>query len=58
MRHDKDDKSDSDNDAEMFRLAPHAIATANATNEIHALATDTIGPNSEDSVVRYLGKHC
>ena len=49
---------DSDNDAEMFRLAPHAIATANATKEIHTLATETIGPNSEDSVVSYLSEHC
>jgi hydroxymethylpyrimidine pyrophosphatase-like HAD family hydrolase len=42
----------------MFRLAPHAIATANATKEIHTLATETIGPNSEDSVVSYLSEHC
>jgi len=45
---------DSDNDLEMFRIAPRAIATANATPQILALATETIGPNSEDSVVRYL----
>ena len=45
---------DSDNDVEMFQLAPRAIATANATEEIRTLATETIGPNSEDSVVRYL----
>ena len=45
---------DSDNDLEMFRIAPRAIATANATPQILALATERIGPNSEDSVVRYL----
>ena len=45
---------DSDNDVEMFRLAPRAIATANATEEVRILATEIIGPNSEDSVVRYL----
>ena len=45
---------DSDNDVEMFRLAPRAIATANASEEIRRLATEIIGRNSEDSVVRYL----
>ncbi|MBT6906865.1 MAG: HAD family phosphatase [Gemmatimonadetes bacterium] len=45
---------DSDNDVEMFRLAPRAIATANASEEIRTLATEIIGRNSEDSVVRYL----
>ena len=45
---------DSENDVEMFRLAPCAVATANATEEIRTLATEIIGPNSEDSVVRYL----
>jgi hydroxymethylpyrimidine pyrophosphatase-like HAD family hydrolase len=38
----------------MFRLAPRAIATANASEEIRTLATEIIGRNSEDSVVRYL----
>jgi HAD superfamily hydrolase (TIGR01484 family) len=45
---------DSDNDVEMFRLAPRAIATANASEEIRTLATEIIGRNSEDSVVLYL----
>ena len=45
---------DGDNDVGMFELAPHAVATANATERLRNLATAIIGPNSEDSVVRYL----
>ncbi|MBN63883.1 MAG: hypothetical protein CME20_21210 [Gemmatimonadetes bacterium] len=45
---------DGDNDIGMFELAPRAIATANATKRLRNLATDVIGPNSEDGVVRYL----
>ena len=45
---------DGDNDIGMFELAPRAIAPANATKRLRTLATDVIGPNSEDDVVRYL----
>jgi Cof subfamily protein (haloacid dehalogenase superfamily) len=45
---------DGDNDIGMFELAPRAIATANATKRLRNLATDVIGTNSEDGVVRYL----
>ena len=45
---------DSDNDVEMFRMAPRAIAVANAVDAVLSLATETIGANREDSVVRYL----
>jgi Cof subfamily protein (haloacid dehalogenase superfamily) len=45
---------DGDNDIGMFELAPRAIATANATKRLRNLATDVIGPNSEDGVLRYL----
>ena len=43
-----------DNDIGMFELAPRAIATANATKRLRNLATDVIGTNSEDGVLRYL----
>jgi Cof subfamily protein (haloacid dehalogenase superfamily) len=45
---------DSDNDAEMFRLAAVAIAVANATEQIRGLATQVIGPSDQDSVALYL----
>ena len=45
---------DHNNDIEMFQEADRAIAVANATDELKALATQVIGPNDEDSVVRYL----
>lgn len=45
---------DSDNDVEMFRMAPRAIAVSNAVDTVLDLATETIGSNREDSVARYL----
>lgn len=45
---------DHTNDIEMFQVADRAVAVANATEELKALATQVIGPNDEDSVVRYL----
>ncbi|MGY8826996.1 MAG: HAD family hydrolase [Candidatus Latescibacterota bacterium] len=47
---------DNDNDVEMFRMAPHAIAVANAIDSVLDVATETIGSNSEDSVAQYLQK--
>ncbi len=45
---------DYTNDVGMFEMAPHAIAVANAHEEIHRLSTETIGDHNEDAVVRYL----
>jgi Cof subfamily protein (haloacid dehalogenase superfamily) len=42
------------NDLPMFRLAGTSIAVANATEELKAHASLVIGPNEEDSVVKYL----
>jgi Cof subfamily protein (haloacid dehalogenase superfamily) len=45
---------DSDNDVPLFRLASRSIAVANASAELKSLATEVIGPCSEDSVVAFL----
>ncbi len=45
---------DDVNDIGMFRAATHAVAVANARQEIKALAHETIGSNEDDSVVRWL----
>lgn len=45
---------DNDNDVGMFKAADYAIAVGNATPEIKSLADEIIGPNEEDSVVKYL----
>jgi Cof subfamily protein (haloacid dehalogenase superfamily) len=45
---------DSDGDIPMFRAADRSIAVANATDGLLALATEVIGPNTEDSVVKFL----
>jgi Cof subfamily protein (haloacid dehalogenase superfamily) len=42
------------NDIGMFKLAGTAVAVANAEPQVKALASDIIGSNNEDSVVRYL----
>jgi len=42
------------NDLKMFRIAAHAIAVANAHPELKRHATRLIGPNEEDSVVRFI----
>ncbi len=47
---------DNDNDVEMFGMAKNAVAVANAIPSVRNLATETIGANSEDSVVRYLAE--
>ena len=44
---------DSGNDIEMFQLADRAIAVSNATDELKRYATQIIGSNHEDSVVRF-----
>lgn len=45
---------DSSNDIKMFQLADRAIAVANATDELKRYATQVIGPNYEDSVVKFI----
>lgn len=45
---------DGGNDVDMFQMADRAIAVANATEELKSCATQIIGPNSEDSVVKFI----
>jgi hypothetical protein len=45
---------DHSNDLTMFQLADRAIAVANATTTLKAHATQVIGSNNEDSVVRFI----
>ncbi len=45
---------DSSNDIEMFRIAPNAVAVENAIDSVKEVATEVIGPNTEDSVIRYI----
>ncbi|MEX2132055.1 MAG: HAD-IIB family hydrolase [Pseudohongiellaceae bacterium] len=45
---------DNRNDIKMFRAADRAIAVANAIDEVKHHAQEVIGPNLEDSVVKYL----
>ncbi len=45
---------DHENDLSMFRAANRAVATANATESLKAVATEIIGSNEADSVARYI----
>ena len=45
---------DSSNDIKMFQLADRAISVANATDELKRYATQVIGSNNEDSVVKFI----
>jgi hypothetical protein len=45
---------DHGNDISMFKKADRAIAVANAIDEVKELATEIIGANEEDSVVKYI----
>ena len=45
---------DNANDIKMFKLAGKAIAVNNATNELKSYASEIIGSNEEDSVVKYI----
>lgn len=42
------------NDLSMFAVAAHSIAPANAHPEVLECATEVVGPNDEDGVVRHL----
>ncbi len=45
---------DSDNDFSMFQMADEAYATANALDELKAMATGVVGHHEEDGVARFL----
>lgn len=45
---------DAENDIDMFREADHAIAVAGAEDLLKPHATQIIGSNSDDSVVRFI----
>ncbi|MBU2645113.1 Cof-type HAD-IIB family hydrolase [bacterium] len=45
---------DAENDIEMFQEADRAIAVANAESALKIHATEIIGPNRDDSVVRFI----
>lgn len=45
---------DNHNDIPMFNLPGTSIAVANAKDELKALATEIIGTNENDSVVKYI----
>jgi Cof subfamily protein (haloacid dehalogenase superfamily) len=47
---------DGNNDIKMFQMADRAIAVANAADDVKRYASEVIGANSEDSVVKYLLK--
>ncbi|AQT67170.1 Pyridoxal phosphate phosphatase YigL [Anaerohalosphaera lusitana] len=47
---------DNLNDANMFRTAPRAVAVENATDQIKSLATQVIGPNSDDAVIKFINQ--
>lgn len=45
---------DNLNDVKMFKTAARAVAVANATDEIKRHAHRVIGPNTDDSVVKFI----
>jgi 5-amino-6-(5-phospho-D-ribitylamino)uracil phosphatase len=45
---------DNHNDISMFKVADHAIAVSNAEDELKQLATEIIGPNDYDAVIKYI----
>ena len=47
---------DNLNDVKMFKAAARSIAVQNASDEIKSHATEIIGPNHEDSVIKYIEK--
>ena len=48
---------DNVNDLPMLRAADHSVAVGNAVPEVRETASETIGPNTEDSVARYILSH-
>ncbi|HEY8911251.1 MAG TPA: Cof-type HAD-IIB family hydrolase [Desulfosporosinus sp.] len=49
---------DNSNDLKMFKLAGKSIAVNNATDELKSYASEVIGSNEEDSVVKYIVHEC
>jgi 5-amino-6-(5-phospho-D-ribitylamino)uracil phosphatase len=47
---------DQINDVPMFAECGHAVAVANAVPELLPHADEVIGPNTDDSVVKYLAR--
>lgn len=47
---------DNLNDVNMFRMAHKSVAVSNASEEIKKIATEVIGSNEEDSVIKYILK--
>jgi len=45
---------DGDSDIPLFRAADRAVAVANSTEGLLSVATEVIGPNTEDGVVEFL----
>ncbi len=45
---------DAENDIEMFQEADRAVAVSNAEATLKPFATDIIGPNVDDSVVKFI----
>jgi hydroxymethylpyrimidine pyrophosphatase-like HAD family hydrolase len=38
----------------MFKMAHKAVAVSNASDEIRKIATQVIGTNEQDSVIKYI----
>ena len=47
---------DNDNDIKMLQSADRAIVVANASDSVKQYATQIIGPNSDDSVAKFIHK--
>ena len=47
---------DNRNDIAMMQAADHSVAVGNAFPEVKAIAGEVIGPNTEDSVARWIEK--
>ena len=48
---------DNRNDIAMMQAADHSIAVDNAFPAVKAIATEVIGPNTADSVARWIEAH-
>ena len=47
---------DNLNDVNMFKMAQRSVAVSNSSDQIRKIATETIGSNEEDSVIKYIMK--
>jgi hydroxymethylpyrimidine pyrophosphatase-like HAD family hydrolase len=45
---------DNRNDIAMMQAADHSVAVGNAFDEVKAVASEVIGPNTADSVARWI----